>query len=115
MRSALFLFVRFVCLLTVTAAGVFILLSYSPIDPIRAYIGNDLLHVPPEQYPAIAARWGLDQPLWQRFWIWFSQMLRGDIPLLMGIVMFCAILIFIGNSTADILLRRVNQGVIRES
>ena len=33
----------------------------------------------------------------------------GDIPLLMGIVMFCAILIFIGNSTADILLRRVNQ------
>lgn len=33
----------------------------------------------------------------------------------MGIVMFCAILIFIGNSTADILLRRVNQGVIRES
>lgn len=41
--------------------------------------------------------------------------LRGDIPLLMGIVMFCAILIFIGNSTADILLRRVNQGVIRES
>ncbi|EBQ6151248.1 ABC transporter permease, partial [Salmonella enterica subsp. enterica serovar Enteritidis] len=43
------------------------------------YIGNDLLHVPPEQYPAIAARWGLDQPLWQRFWIWFSQMLRGDL------------------------------------
>ena len=79
MRSALFLFVRFVCLLTVTAAGVFILLSYSPVDPIRAYIGNDLLHVPPEQYPAIAARWGLDQPLWQRFWIWFSQMLRGDL------------------------------------
>nr|BEP22813.1 ABC transporter permease [Morganella morganii subsp. sibonii] len=57
----------------------FILLSYSPVDPIRAYIGNDLLHVPPEQYPAIAARWGLDQPLWQRFWIWFSQMLRGDL------------------------------------
>ncbi|MEX9564355.1 ABC transporter permease [Morganella morganii] len=79
MRSALFFFVRFVCLLTVTAAGVFILLSYSPVDPIRAYIGNDLLHVPPEQYPAIAARWGLDQPLWQRFWIWFSQMLRGDL------------------------------------
>ena len=76
MRSALLLFVRFVCLLTVTAAGVFILLSYSPIDPIRAYIGNDLLHVPPEQYPAIAARWGLDQPLWQRFWSWFS---RGDL------------------------------------
>ena len=43
MRSALFLFVRFVCLLTVTAAGVFILLSYSPIDPIRAYGRCDLI------------------------------------------------------------------------
>ena len=36
------------------------------MDPIRAYIGNDLLHVPPEQYPLIAARWGLDLPLWER-------------------------------------------------
>ncbi len=45
MRTALGLLLRFICLLTVTAAE-FILLSYSPIDPIKAYIGNDLLHVP---------------------------------------------------------------------
>lgn len=79
MRSAIFFLIRFICLLSVTAAGVFLLLSFSPIDPIRAYIGNDLLHVPPEQYPLIAARWGLDQPLWLRFWHWFSQMLQGDL------------------------------------
>ncbi|MGJ3354187.1 ABC transporter permease [Providencia sp. Je.9.19] len=78
MRSAIGLFFRFICLLTVTAAGIFILLSYSPIDPIKAYIGNDLMHVPPEQYPLIAARWGLDQPLWMQFWRWFSQILQGD-------------------------------------
>ena len=78
MRSTIGLLLRFICLLTITAAGVFILLSYSPIDPIKAYIGNDLMHVPPEQYPLIAARWGLDQPLWVQFWRWFSQLLQGD-------------------------------------
>lgn len=70
--------VRLMALLLVTAAGTFVLLSFSPVDPIRAYIGNDLLHVPPEQYPLIAARWGLDLPLWERFLRWFSQMLQGD-------------------------------------
>ena len=69
---------RLMALLLVTAAGTFMLLSFSPVDPIRAYIGNDLLHVPPEQYPLIAARWGLDLPLWERFLHWFSQMLQGD-------------------------------------
>jgi peptide/nickel transport system permease protein len=39
--------VRLMGLLLVTAAGTFALLSFSPVDPIRAYIGNDLLHVPP--------------------------------------------------------------------
>lgn len=63
MRATIGLLLRFICLLLVTAFGVFILLSYSPIDPIKAYIGNDLMHVPPEQYSLIAARWGLDQPL----------------------------------------------------
>ena len=49
-----------------------------PIDPIKAYIGNDLLHVPPEQYARIAASLGLDQLLWLRYWHWFSQVLHGD-------------------------------------
>lgn len=79
MRTTFGLLLRFICLLMVTAVGIFILLSYSPIDPIKAYIGNDLMHVPPEQYPLIAARWGLDQPLWMQFWRWFSQMLQGDL------------------------------------
>ena len=77
-REAAWFVVRLLGLLLVTAAGTFTLLSFSPVDPIRAYIGNDLLHVPPEQYPLIAARWGLDLPLWERFWHWFTQMLHGD-------------------------------------
>lgn len=70
---------RLITLLMLVAAGTFVLLSFSPVDPIRAYIGNDLLHVPPEQYARIAARWGLDQPLWQRFAHWFFRLLQGDL------------------------------------
>ncbi|KFC92910.1 ABC transporter permease [Leminorella grimontii] len=70
---------RLICLLFTVTAGIFILLSFSPVDPVRAYIGNDLLHVPPEQYAQIAARWGLDQPLWQRFLLWLKQALQGDL------------------------------------
>ncbi len=70
---------RLAILLILVSAGTFTLLSFSPVDPIRAYIGNDLLHVPAQQYPLIAARWGLDQPLWLRFWHWFSQVIQGDL------------------------------------
>ena len=41
--------------------------------------------------------------------------LRGDIPLLMGIVMFCAVLVFTGNSIANALLLRLNRGAARQS
>lgn len=78
-RKLYFLFLKFISLLALVAAGTFTLLSFSPIDPIQAYISNDLLHVPPQQYPLIAARWGLDKPLWWRFIHWFSQVIQGDL------------------------------------
>ncbi|MDK7224252.1 ABC transporter permease subunit, partial [Proteus mirabilis] len=40
--------------------------------------------------------------------------LRGDIPLLMGIVVFSTILIFFGNSISNYLLRRINKGILRD-
>ncbi|WP_163355552.1 ABC transporter permease subunit, partial [Escherichia coli] len=40
--------------------------------------------------------------------------LRGDIPLLMGIVVFSTILIFFGNSISNHLLRRINKGILRD-
>ncbi|HBC6263944.1 ABC transporter permease [Citrobacter sp. wls618] len=79
MKSVVGHFLRLIVLLVLVAAGTFMLLSFSPVDPIRAYIGNDLLHVPPEQYARIAARWGLDQPLWERFGHWFIRVLQGDL------------------------------------
>lgn len=42
--------------------------------------------------------------------------LRGDIPLLMGIVMFIAVLVFTGSkSIANALLLHLNRGVARQS
>ncbi|HEE9991729.1 TPA: ABC transporter permease [Citrobacter braakii] len=79
MKSVVGHFLRLIVLLVLVAAGTFMLLSFSPVDPIRAYIGNDLLHVPPEQYARIAARWGLDQPLWERLGHWFIRVLQGDL------------------------------------
>ncbi|MGY3901880.1 ABC transporter permease [Aeromonas lusitana] len=70
---------RLAGLLVLVSLACFVLLSHSPIDPIKAYIGNDLLHVPPAQYARIAARWGLDQPLWLRYWHWFGRVLQGDL------------------------------------
>ncbi|WP_442881036.1 ABC transporter permease, partial [Aeromonas sp.] len=70
---------RLTGLLVLVSLACFVLLSHSPIDPIKAYIGNDLLHVPPAQYARIAARWGLDQPLWLRYWHWFGRVLQGDL------------------------------------
>lgn len=79
LRPVFFAIFRLIILLILVSAGTFTLLSFSPVDPIRAYIGNDLLHVPPQQYHLIATRWGLDQPEWLRFWHWFTQVIKGDL------------------------------------
>ena len=44
---------RLAGLLCLVSVATFVLLSYSPIDPIKAYIGNDLLHVPPKGLPSV--------------------------------------------------------------
>ncbi|MGL5740868.1 MAG: ABC transporter permease, partial [Plesiomonas shigelloides] len=41
---------RGVLLLFTVALGSFTLLSLSPVDPVRAYIGMDALRIDPEQY-----------------------------------------------------------------
>ena len=47
MTATLKALLRLAGLLCLVSVATFVLLSYSPIDPIKAYIGNDLLHVPP--------------------------------------------------------------------
>lgn len=71
-------FVRLATLLAAVSIVSFALVRLSPIDPVQAYIGADLLHVGPEQRAEIAARWGLDKPPAEQFVRWLGAMLQGD-------------------------------------
>ena len=57
----------------------FLLIKNSPIDPIQAYIGADMLKVGPEQREKIAEYWGLNQPVMVQFLNWGSALLKGDL------------------------------------
>ncbi len=58
------------------SAVVFLIIHLVPGDPVDnlARIGST-----PEQKQAIAARYGLDRPLLEQYFIWLGQLLRGDL------------------------------------
>ncbi len=59
----------------VVALFVFLLLRLSPGDP-AAIIAGDM--ATPQQLAAIRENLGLNQPLYQQFFVWISQLLHGD-------------------------------------
>lgn len=70
---------RLASLLTAVCVLTFWLVSLSPIDPVQAYVGADMMRVGPEQRQAIAEYWGLDRPPAERFARWAAALLRGDL------------------------------------
>mgnify|MGYP001258214664 CR=1 FL=1 len=56
----------------------FVLVHYSPVDPVQTYIGADLTRVGPEQREQIAEYWGLERPLLERYGKWALSLLQGD-------------------------------------
>lgn len=70
--------IRLVTLLVAISFISFLLVKKSPIDPIQAYIGADMLKVGPEQRAKIMNYWGLDQPLFTQFYLWFTHLIKGD-------------------------------------
>jgi peptide/nickel transport system permease protein len=57
----------------------FLLVSLSPIDPVNAYVGADMLLIGPEQRALIAERWGLNDPPLERYGRWLGQTLQGNL------------------------------------
>lgn len=57
----------------------FLLMKNSPIDPVQAYIGADMLNVSPEQREEIAEYWGLNDPFMVQFSNWSTSVLSGDL------------------------------------
>lgn len=69
---------RLLLLLLAVSAVSFILVHYSPIDPIQAYVGADMMKVSPEQRQAIVEYWGLNDPAPTRYWNWITALASGD-------------------------------------
>jgi peptide/nickel transport system permease protein len=70
---------RLILLLAAVSIFSFVLVSLSPIDPVDAYIGADVLQISPEQRDLIAERWGLNEPMTTRFFLWLKQFLQGNL------------------------------------
>ncbi len=70
---------RLILLLAAVSVLSFALVSLSPIDPVNAYVGADVLRVGPEQRALIAQRWELNDPPTTRFSCWLEQLLHGNL------------------------------------
>ena len=70
--------IKIALLLIVLSLLSFSLVSNSPIDPVRSYVGADMTRVGPEQYERIAEYWGLDRPPVEQIGSWFFALIRGD-------------------------------------
>ena len=70
--------VRLVTLLIMVSIVSFTLVHLSPVDPVQAYIGADMMKVSAEQRQEIATYWGLDQSPIEQFTRWASALLHGD-------------------------------------
>ncbi|GAB4074066.1 ABC transporter permease [Barrientosiimonas marina] len=57
----------------------FMLVSYSPIDPVRSYVGGDMARLSSEQQENIAAYWGLNASGYQQFISWGKAVLHGNL------------------------------------
>lgn len=70
---------RIISLLAALCFLSFFLVSHSPIDPVQAYVGADMMKVSPEQREKIAEHWGLNKPPMERFLLWGKSVLHGDL------------------------------------
>jgi peptide/nickel transport system permease protein len=71
--------IRLATLLAAVSILSFTLISISPIDPVQAYIGSDMMRVGPEQRLFISEYWGLDKSPPEQFMRWVNALLHGDL------------------------------------
>lgn len=68
---------RLVSLLVVVCFVSFMLIQYSPIDPVRAYIGE--MTVSAEHKAKLEEYWGVNTPPQEKFLNWAGNILKGDL------------------------------------
>lgn len=54
-------------------------MDISPIDPVSAFVRSRGVGITPEIRQKLIEEWGLDLPFLERYWIWISHLVRGDL------------------------------------
>ena len=67
---------KLIILLIVVCIASFWIVEQSPIDPVRAYIGE--MSVQPEQKAKLEEYWGVNTPAQDKFLNWAKNILKGD-------------------------------------
>jgi peptide/nickel transport system permease protein len=62
----------------IASVVIFLISNFVPGDPVLAQLG-DILASDPAVVAQWRAKWGLDLPLWDRYWIFLSGLLHGDL------------------------------------
>ena len=71
---------RFALLMIAVSMATFVLVSVSPIDPVQANVGQAaLVGMSEEKRAQLAAYWGADAPLWERYANWAAGVVQGDL------------------------------------
>lgn len=79
LRYAAVQIARFALLMVAVSIVTFALVSASPIDPVQANTGQAaLLSMSAEKREQLDERWGVGEPLWERYGQWASDAIRGD-------------------------------------
>ena len=69
--------VSMIVMIVLATLVVFLIANQVPADPILAQLG-DLQAADEEMVAAYRARWGLDLPIWQQYWIFLTGLIEGD-------------------------------------
>ena len=70
--------VKIISLLLAVSVIAFVLVSFSPIDPVQQYILGLGTAVSPEQRAEIEEYWGVNEPPVERYFTWLGELLKGN-------------------------------------
>lgn len=71
--------IKIISLLIAVSILSFILVSASPVDPVRAYIGEvGMANMSAENLAKLEAYFGINTPPIERYWNWFTDFIQGD-------------------------------------
>ena len=70
--------VKIISLLLAVSVIAFVLVSFSPIDPVQQYILGLGTAISPEQRAEIEEYWGVNEPPVERYFTWLGELLKGN-------------------------------------